>query len=120
MEEHWIYKSRASLLNHKWKNSEWNNDGDNAPKSLSDLDVITRTVLLTWCDNIPVQNNCRVNHRQSSAQLIKIFKLESGLTVTNGQIKGAMLLAGHIPADAGHRNWCFKIKTLHSRTSKTF
>lgn len=47
---------------------------------------------------------------RSSYGLKHVFEHESGIYVTNGEFKGAMLAAGHKPEDEKELNWYFKIR----------
>jgi len=63
-------------------------------------------VLADWCDQLVKIKT--INQRHSSYGLKHIFS-SNAFYVTNGEFKGAMLVAGFTPDDKTRTNWCFNV-----------
>ncbi len=80
----------------------------NHPSDYETLTQTERQVVRYWI-NHAVAHAKRINPHMTSYGLKHHFEHE-GFYVTNGQFKGAMLLAGYTPDDIQALNWCFPIR----------
>ena len=76
---------------------------ENDPKDWMSLSAAAKADLNDWIMTRLRSSKARVN----SYGLKHRFKAESGIYVTNGQFKGAMLLAGYDPIEWLEVNWEF-------------
>ncbi|MGO4936631.1 hypothetical protein ACTQ54_03175 [Fundicoccus sp. Sow4_H7] len=89
------------------KNNHFNSTDD--PYSFFELSKQEQENLLMWC--LIFERTNKFNHRISSYGLKHIYERNlHGSYVTNGQFKGAMLLAGFKVYDVDKKNWRFNIK----------
>jgi hypothetical protein len=78
------------------------------PEEYVGLDAGVRGVLLWWIHHSIQPTKVKVS-RQSSYSLKHHFERDTGLYVSNGQFKGAMLEVSYEPVDTKERNWRFRI-----------
>ena len=83
------------------------NDEMNDPYSFYDLPKSLQVNLVTWCLRYHRQD--KINHDHTSYGLKHIFSDFTRVYVTNGQFKGAMLVAGFRVHDMSERNWKFNV-----------
>ena len=101
-------ESMMSLpLNYMLKSGEAINIDD--PRQYLLRDIGERRVLLNWIHNGMEARSLR---RCTSYALKHLFENATGVYVTNGVFKGAMLAAGFEPKDSSEQNWRFKYKAL--------
>jgi len=72
-------------------------------------DIGIKRALLNWIHNGMEARSLR---RCTSYALKHLFENATGVYVTNGVFKGAMLAAGFEPKDSSEQNWRFKYKAL--------
>jgi hypothetical protein len=77
------------------------------PAEYSKLADETRTALAAWIRRRLASNRNRLKHRTSYG-LKHEFEGNSGIYVTNGAFKGAMLACGFQVVDDTARNWEFR------------
>lgn len=82
-------------------------DAGNHPSDYETLSDAEKVALRYWIDHA-IAPSGRVNNRRTSYVLKHQFERE-GFYITNGQFKGAMLLAGYMPVNIYALNWCFSI-----------
>jgi hypothetical protein len=83
-------------------------EGPNHPSEFDKLDQAEQTALLYWVRNAIPRGS--VVNRDVDSYGIKHHFEDEGFYVTNGAFKGAMVLAGHLPADLSTLNWVFRIR----------
>ena len=67
-----------------------------------------KEILLTWIAQT-FKSIKSVNKNHTSYSLKHIFSDATGIYVTNGQFKVAMLRSGFVPANVTHEYWRFRI-----------
>jgi len=72
------------------------------------LSLDKRTALQSWIHDVIVPASRRAS--STSYGLKHYFEDETGIYVSNGAFKGAMLAAGHKPTDPNAINWTFRIE----------
>ncbi len=87
-----------------------------APENLTqDYERLTtdkRAAVAAWIAHT-MRPRKSVNQYQNSAALIGVFRRSTaGFAITNGQFKGAMLVAGLKPIDAVQLDWTFAIRRV--------
>lgn len=80
----------------------------NHPADYNTLTDEEKEVLHYWIQHAIIAT-ARWNTNSSSYGLKHQFERE-GFYITNGQFKGAMICAGHLPKDIYELNWCFQIR----------
>ncbi|WP_390410712.1 hypothetical protein [Lacticaseibacillus jixiensis] len=78
-----------------------------SPVALSRLDMFDQLLLLNWCCKLKQRKV--FNLQQSSYNLKHHFEQVSGVYVSNGAFKAAMLLVGFKAKDVGDLNWHFNV-----------
>ncbi|GHU78956.1 hypothetical protein AGMMS49992_30410 [Clostridia bacterium] len=81
---------------------------EECPVRFLDLPADIQCKLLDWIEEKIIRINS-VNNKHTSYGLKHIFSSDSGIYVTNGQYKGAMIVAGHIPNNPASLNHVYKI-----------
>ena len=79
------------------------------PQAYDALSQEERAALQYWIEHA-IQPAHKADKRQSSYGLKHEYERETKLYVSHAQFKGAMLVAGYLPAEKGEQNWHFKIK----------
>ncbi len=110
--KYYIQKLRDCGLVHREGNSrtgyyEVFNEMDR-PADFMRLDDETRQKVVKWCEKYFLPSET-VFSGISSYGLKHILEQDTGIYLTNGQFKGAMLLAGYFPKAYDDLNWLFKI-----------
>lgn len=95
-----------TTIEHK---NQLNNAESNDPANFDKLPQDEKDRLLTWIKGalVPVKRGVL-----NSYYLKHVFESHSGYYVDNGTFKGAMLLVGYKPTDAGRMNWDFPVKLV--------
>lgn len=83
----------------------------NSPKQFDKMDKEKQENLLTWIKTSWTENN-RKYKASSSYGLKHEYEEATGIYVTNGEFKGAMVAAGFRVANPIELNWHFFIKPL--------
>lgn len=83
----------------------------NHPECFFSLSIDKKIILLQWI-NEKITPQKTINKNMSSYDIKHQFSHDTGLYITNGQFKGAMLTCGYLPDNAHDVNWCFRIKTI--------
>jgi predicted HTH transcriptional regulator len=78
------------------------------PADFMNLDDETRQRVITWCKKYFIQSDS-YNHDNTSYGLKHVFEEDTGIYLTNGQFKGAMLLSGFKNEKNEQLNWYFNI-----------
>lgn len=79
------------------------------PKQFKQLSQHERALLVSWILTSLAPTN-GINHRHNSYEIKHSFSNSSlGFYVSNGQFKGAMLVAGFKTDKVKQRNWCFNV-----------
>lgn len=81
---------------------------DDRPASFVDLDPDEKNLATLWCSKHFEQSN-EFNQQQSSNILKSLIEENTSLYLSNGQFKGAMLLAGFKVEDIESLNWSFNV-----------
>lgn len=90
------------------KNNQFNQQDD--PYEFLDMDEGEKYKLLVWC--LTLKKNKNINNSFWSYGLKDIYERGlNGQYVTNGEFKGAMLVAGFKVADVSAENWTFNVNT---------
>lgn len=80
------------------------------PQLFYKLSAEHQSLLLEWCHNLKKLKN--ISTRITSYGLKHLFSdLHNGLYISNGQMKGAMALAGFRVDDENDLNWCFNLSS---------
>lgn len=80
------------------------------PYEFLDMDEGEKYKLLVWC--LTLKKNKNINNSFCSYGLKDIYERGlNGQYVTNGEFKGAMLVAGFKVADVSSVNWSFNVNT---------
>ena len=85
------------------------------PTQYNELSTEYKELLDDWISvRLPIARS--VDTTRTSYGLKHVFQRETGVYVTNGAFKGAMLAAERKPVDAKAQNWCFrtKLNTQHT------
>jgi hypothetical protein len=77
------------------------------PNEFSELPPDDRALLLMWIWRNLTPTKVKVCH-STSYGMKHDFENDTGLYVSNGMFKGAMLEAGYEPVDPKERNWQFR------------
>jgi hypothetical protein len=80
----------------------------NEPECYNHLNVDDKKALREWVDKR--FEKARSVYRTSSYGLKHEFEEKTGIYVTNGEFKGAMLEAGFVAANKDELNWHFRVK----------
>lgn len=81
------------------------------PKAFYDLEESEQNVLLDWCSGLKKVGSINMNH--TSYRLKHIFEnSENGFYIKNGQLKGAMILAGFDVKNTKMLNWNFNVSEM--------
>lgn len=83
-------------------------DECDSPVALNDVDMFDQLILLNWC--IKLRKRKTFNRMQTSYGLKHRFERDTGIYVSNGAFKGAMLLVGFTAKDIADLNWYFNVK----------
>lgn len=90
---------------------DFNWSKEDTPRELLNLSDDQQQKIIDWCeDNIYWRKT--YNMEISSYKLKHFCEHDVGFYVSNGQLKGAMLMAGFLPKNRLDKNWFFKIQTL--------
>lgn len=81
----------------------------NNPEEYMQLSVEERVYFQNWIDKHIRPYRTKSYSTISSYQLKHLFEQNGGFYITNGQMKGAMLVAGFKPKDTMMINWTFQI-----------
>lgn len=80
------------------------------PRMFLELKPLEQTILIAWILNTLVPSK-GINDRADSYQLKHRFsKSLLGFYISNGQFKGAMIIAGYNSKDMNNQNWHFNIR----------
>ena len=80
----------------------------NSPEDYKTLTPEEQTTVADWIDE-NIQPFCGKDKCNLSSYILKdMMRVQTGLYLTNGQFKGAMLLAGY-QRESGETNWTFRI-----------
>jgi hypothetical protein len=86
-------------------------DDLNHPDDYLSLTPIEKEKLSTWItEKMKPAKSFNMNH--TSYGLKHLFERDTGIYVSNGQFKGAMLLHGFEPKDVLALNWIYKIRRV--------
>ena len=90
--------------------------GVNEPECYIDLNDKYKKALSDWIDER--FEKAMIAYRSSTYGLKHDFERETGIFVTNGEFKGAMLEAGFVAVNKDEINWHFKIKDKKHRSNR--
>jgi len=113
---YWAKPSRSNIADGaidplNWWHSQ-NGHRGNLSMAFERLSHHERVTLLEWIAG-NIQTRKTVNLYQSSYGLKHRFEESPrGFYISNGAFKGAMLAAGHVPANPGELNWLWRIKKV--------
>lgn len=102
-------KKRHYLLSSTKLKIEQLNKYDN-PKMFLELKPLEQILLISWIFNTLVPSKSINNNVDSYWIKHKFSDSLLGFYISNGQFKGAMILAGYRSIDMGQQNWHFNIK----------
>lgn len=112
-------KIKKNLLEQQWpspqdasyrpKEREEFNAND-SPILLNDVDMFDQLILLNWC--VKLKKRKLFNRMQTSYGLKHRFERDTGIKVSNGAFKGAMLLVGFTVKDMENVNWNFNVEHI--------
>ena len=107
-----LIEKRKPLLDkytHKYMNKGKDSTDVDDVMVFFELTKEQQSILVNYCLTAFIPTK-RMNHNHTSYGLKHVFaKFPDGFYVTNGQFKGAMMLAGYLPHDKTDRNWNFSI-----------
>lgn len=102
-------KKHHKLLNPSRFKCEPLNWYDN-PRMFLELKPLEQTILIAWIFNILAPSK-GINSDIDSYQIKHLFNDSLlGFYISNGQLKGAMIIAGYNSKDMNNQNWHFNIK----------
>ena len=81
------------------------------PEDFHRLPHDRQAYLLGWIKQHMIEQK-QWNRKESSIEMKHRYEDETGYYVTNGQFKGAMLVAGFQPENEKKQNWRFKAKIV--------
>jgi hypothetical protein len=87
----------------------------NPPTEYEQLASAKKELLAHWIRKA-MKPSSKYDEQHSSYGIKHHFEQETGIYVSNGEFKGAMLIAGYLPKRVTHQNWTFQIaKTYDQR-----
>lgn len=87
----------------------------NLPDKPNEYDELPREVkeaLQYWIEHAILPAN-KVERRRTSYNFKHDFEAQTGIYTSNGQFKGAMLMAGYLPENIQEQNWFYKTKKTY-------
>jgi hypothetical protein len=88
-----------------------------SPKEFDLLPPLKRELLLRWIDLV-LYPAVTIWRDTTSYGLKHAAEDDLGFYISNGQFKGAMLAAGHKPADTWEQNWMFRVRPRRRYTGE--
>lgn len=88
------------------------------PKNFFELSDKEQQTLLNWCGRMETIKS--INPKHSSYAIKHWFESsKDGFYITNGQLKGAMILSGYYVGDPDSLNWTFNVSQKSYRVKMT-